>query len=117
MLITLTLLFLMLIQCIKTLPPCTPPTPLPRALNHEGHGHATNAPTPIPPCLSTTDTFVDVSASDVSTDVVETSDAKTSDAKTSDIQTNSKNSTSKLCLWSIIYLFVFFISGLSQNSQ
>lgn len=40
----------------QVLRPCIAPTPLSIDLDHSGHGHPTGAPTPMPPCLSTTDT-------------------------------------------------------------
>lgn len=40
----------------QVLRPCIPPTPLAIDFDHTGHDHPTAAPTPMPPCLSTTDT-------------------------------------------------------------
>lgn len=61
------IIFFLLISFInaQVLPPCVPPTPLPPALNHSGHGHETNSPTPMPPCLPPMDNSTTTNASNV----------------------------------------------------
>jgi hypothetical protein len=88
------IIILFLVQ-IKTqvLSPCVPPTPLPPALNHEGHGHATNAPTPMPPCLPITDTTeLKIDTTELKTD---TTNLKTDTTESKTTITGSKSDTTE----------------------
>jgi len=88
------------LYCIgKALPPCVPPTPLPIALDHSGHGHATHAPTPMPPCMpiDTTSTAESTNTAQSTNTVESTNTIKsTNTAQSTDNTAQSTNTISKL---------------------